>query len=322
LGRCAGTDDVVLGTPVSGRNRAETEDLVGFFVNTVVLRTDLSGDPVFTEVLDRVRDAALSAFVHQDVPFEQVVEAVVTDRDRSRTPVFQVLFTYGTAAGPGPVRSMPVQFDLVVGLAETGNGMTAEFHWSTALFDESTIERMAGGLTALLAAVALNAGTPIADLPILTGADERRLERWNRTARALPAFTGITGQIAQQAAGRPDAVAVVHGSQHLTARALEERAGRLAAHLTGLGEAQAGAFGDDDVAWCRSRSTVAVARVWAWSGSACPEAWTWWSPFWRSGGPAAPICRWTRTIHLRGWSSCWPTAGCGWSSARGRWPGR
>ena len=89
LGRYSGQDDIVVGTPVAGRNRAETEDLIGFFVNTLVLRADLSGDPAFTELLGRVRQTALDAYAHQDLPFEQLVEALVTDRDRSRTPLFQ-----------------------------------------------------------------------------------------------------------------------------------------------------------------------------------------------------------------------------------------
>ena len=104
LGRYSGQDDVVAGTPVANRNRAETEDLIGFFVNTLVLRTDLSGDPTFTELLGRVRGMALDAYAHQDLPFEQLVDALVTDRDRSRTPLFQVLFHYARR-GPGEARA-------------------------------------------------------------------------------------------------------------------------------------------------------------------------------------------------------------------------
>ena len=107
LGRYSGQDDVVVGTPVASRNRAETEDLIGFFVNTLVLRADLSGDPPFTGLLGRVREMALGAYAHQDLPFEQLVDALVTGRDRSRTPLFQVLFNYPPMplATSGNVRS-------------------------------------------------------------------------------------------------------------------------------------------------------------------------------------------------------------------------
>ena len=101
LGRYTGLDDVVVGTPVANRDRAETEDLIGFFVNTLVMRADLSGDPSFAGLLGRVRAMALEAYAHQDLPFEQLVDELVTDRDRSRTPLFQVLFSYCAGGRPG-----------------------------------------------------------------------------------------------------------------------------------------------------------------------------------------------------------------------------
>src|SRR5262249_11534952 len=158
--------------------QAETENLIGFFVNTLVLRTDLSGDPSFTTLLAQVRQMALDAYAHQDLPFEQLVDALVTDRDRSRTPVFQTLFTYeaddtsgardlgqagaveaaaGKAgAGPqalaGPAASV-AKFDLWLALADDEAGLAGGIEYSTALFDRSTTERMAGHLEVLLAAV-------------------------------------------------------------------------------------------------------------------------------------------------------------------------
>ena len=101
LGRYTGLDDVVVGTPVANRDRAETEDLIGFFVNTLVMRADLSGDPSFTGLLGRVRAMALEAYAHQDLPFEQLVDELVTDRDRSRTPLFQVLLNYARRRSAG-----------------------------------------------------------------------------------------------------------------------------------------------------------------------------------------------------------------------------
>src|SRR5262249_52107536 len=135
LGRYSDTADVPVGTPVANRNRAELEGLIGFFVNTLVLRTDLSGDPTFTELLGRVRRTALDAYAHQDLPFEQLVDALTTERDRSRTPLFQVMFNYTTGgwggyAGPG---ILPVKFDLEVRLAdnEGDGGLTGSVEYQT-----------------------------------------------------------------------------------------------------------------------------------------------------------------------------------------------
>ena len=161
LGRYCGLDDVVVGTPVAGRNRAETEGLIGFFVNTLVLRADLSGDPEFTGLLARVREMALGAYAHQDLPFEQLVDALVTERDRSRTPLFQVLFSYvaadrgagragpadgqarqrgrGRGRGPGAVLAeaggrLAAKFDLRLTLAEAGGGgLAGAIEYSTGV---------------------------------------------------------------------------------------------------------------------------------------------------------------------------------------------
>ncbi|MGC5568955.1 condensation domain-containing protein, partial [Streptomyces sp. FR-108] len=171
LGRYAGSEDVVVGTPVANRNRAETEDLIGFFVNTLVMRADLSGDPSFREVLGRVRETALGAYAHQDLPFEQLVDELVTERDRSRTPLFQVVFSYGAGEGeavrgtaeadqePGTqAGEVAVPFDLWVMVEEAGDGtLKAGIQFSTALFDGVTVKRMAAHLVTLLGAVAVDA---------------------------------------------------------------------------------------------------------------------------------------------------------------------
>ena len=184
LGRYCGQDDVVVGTPVANRDRAETEDLIGFFVNTLVMRADLSGDPSFSGLLGRVRAMALQAYAHQDLPFEQLVDELVTDRDRSRTPLFQVLFSYDTAtgtipdiaagkgrrrAGAGggagargdaedPRAAVIARADLRLILMERDGDLAGDIEYSTALFDAATVERMAGHLTVLLGSVAADAG--------------------------------------------------------------------------------------------------------------------------------------------------------------------
>ncbi|MEU7876566.1 condensation domain-containing protein, partial [Dactylosporangium sp. NPDC049140] len=151
LQRYSGQDDIVVGTPIANRNRAEIEGLIGYFVNTLVLRTDLSGDPTFAALLARVRNTALEAFAHQDVPFERLVDELVTDRDRSRTPLFQVLFNYFDTAESDEgeavddrAREALAKFDLRLMVSERGDGLVGAFHYATRLFDESTIRRLIG----------------------------------------------------------------------------------------------------------------------------------------------------------------------------------
>ncbi|MEU8531428.1 condensation domain-containing protein, partial [Streptomyces sp. NPDC048629] len=269
LGWYTGSDDVVVGTPVANRNRAETEDLIGFFVNTLVMRTDLSGDPTFVELLRRVRKMALAAYAHQDLPFEQLVDELVTERDRSRTPLFQVFFNYtpegntghpgrdedqggrSDATGPAPeagpdtdtdassvdgLAATSVNFDLAVTLADHDGALAGAIEYSTALFDAATVERMAGHLVAVLEAVAVDARQRVGELPVLS-AGERELvvEGWNASSVELPAVGGVQELIAERAAKAPDTVAVVAGGEALTYGGLMARANRLARHLRSVG---------------------------------------------------------------------------------------
>src|SRR5262249_52924258 len=139
--------------PIAGRNRAELEGVIGFFVNSLVLRTDLSGRPSFAQLLDRVREVTLAAYAHQDVPFEKLVEELQPERDLSRNPVFQVVFamqdaswpvveTAGLRIGPVEVPSQVTRFDLEVHVAETAEGLPAWLQYNTDMFDGSTVERM------------------------------------------------------------------------------------------------------------------------------------------------------------------------------------
>ncbi|MFD3658961.1 condensation domain-containing protein, partial [Streptomyces sp. NPDC058620] len=252
LGRYAGSDDVVVGTPVANRNRAETEDLIGFFVNTLVLRTDLSGDPTFRELVGRVRETALGAYAHQDVPFEQLVDELVTERDRSRNPLFQVLFSYvagesegaaGDAAGEGPgdraeasgepgPSALPVKFDLAVTMGDADGPLTGTIEYSTALFDAATVERLAGHLITVLEAVAESGDRRVGELPVLSvGERELVVEGWNASSVVLPLVGGVHELIAGRAVVSPDAVAVVVGGESLTYGGLMGRASRLAHYL-------------------------------------------------------------------------------------------
>uniref|UniRef100_UPI001651ABD6 non-ribosomal peptide synthetase n=1 Tax=Streptomyces sp. or43 TaxID=2478957 RepID=UPI001651ABD6 len=300
LGWYTGSADVVVGTPVANRNRAETEDLIGFFVNTLVMRTDLSGDPTFTELLGRVRKTALAAYAHQDLPFEQLVDELVTERDRSRTPLFQVFFNYtpetnaghnaGNNAGrhdgrndgqdrrdayeadASPVdvlAATSVNFDLAVALADHAGALAGQIEYSTALFDAATVERMAGHLVALLEAVAADAKQRVGELPVLS-AGERDLvvEGWNAASVELPAVRGVHELIAERAVATPDAVAVVAGAESVTYGGLMVRANRLARHLRSMG---VGA--ESVVGLCLPRGVDMVAAmvgVWQAGGAYLP----------------------------------------------------
>ncbi|MFE4337569.1 condensation domain-containing protein, partial [Streptomyces sp. NPDC056831] len=208
MSRYTRSDDIVVSTPVANRNRAETEDLIGFFVNTLVMRTDLSGNPTFAELLGRVRGTALGAYAHQDLPFEQVVDAMADVRDRTRSPLARVSFNYAAeAVGTSPsdreraggagmgietgTGLLPVQFDMVVALGEDDGALTGEIQYSTALFDAVTVERMAGHMVTLLGAVGANAEMPVGELPVLTEAEHEQVVReWNATVEPLPVVGG------------------------------------------------------------------------------------------------------------------------------------
>ncbi|MEU0031497.1 amino acid adenylation domain-containing protein, partial [Streptomyces sp. NPDC006335] len=236
LGQYCGTDDVVAGTPVANRNRAETEDLIGFFVNTLVLRADLSGDPSFAELVGRVREAALGAFAHQDLPFEQLVEALVSERDRSRTPLFQAFFNYDVE-DPGDVGTDVIaKFDLRLIMVDDGTDLIGMVEYSTALFEAATISRLTGHLITLLGAVAGDAETRLSGLPMLT-ADERAelVEGWSGAGVADLARGGVADLVLERAGFAGDAVAVVGPEGCLTYGGLAERAGRLAGYLRGVG---------------------------------------------------------------------------------------
>ncbi|MFD0634341.1 amino acid adenylation domain-containing protein [Catenulispora yoronensis] len=280
LSRYCGQDDIVVGTPLADRNRAETEDLIGLFLNTLVLRADLSGDPTFAEVLGRVRAASLGAFEHQDLPFEQLVEALQPERDRSRSALFQVMFDYGVGdAEPLRLAGLDVvafgaapevsKFDLTLGMLESGDGgLSGSVKYGTALFDVSRMERLAGHLLMVLEAVAGDAELRVSELPVLTGGERRALAGWNATDEQLPGVGGVHGLIAGQALRRPDRVAVECGGDVVTYAELDLRANRLAHRLRGLG---VGA--ESVVGLCVGRGVdlvVACLAVWKAGGAFLP----------------------------------------------------
>ncbi|HEX2081374.1 MAG TPA: amino acid adenylation domain-containing protein, partial [Longimicrobium sp.] len=246
LARHAGQDDVVVGTPVAGRTRGEIEGLIGFFVNTLALRGDLSGDPSFRELLARARHAALDAWAHQDVPFERVVEEVQPDRTLGHTPVFQALLTLQDGedrvpALPGlhverlPVEQRTVKFDLSLAATDRADGLGLALWYDADLFEASTARQMLERLALLLAAAAAEPGRRLSALPLLTDAERARVEAWQAGPALPPSIDPFPAQWAARVAEAPEAVALVHGDASLTRAELDARANRLARHLRRLG---------------------------------------------------------------------------------------
>jgi amino acid adenylation domain-containing protein len=246
LSRWARQDDVVVGTPIAGRTRPETEGLIGFFVNTLALRSDLSGDPTFRELLARVRQTMVAAQAHQDLPFERLVEVLHVERSPGHSPVFQVLLaTHGPAAPLefGGVRATlfgadtdTAKFDLSLVVQESGAGLECVLEYATALFKAATIERMAEHLRTLLQAVAADPGRRVSELPLMGDAERTQLvAQWSRSGDPAGPASTVHALFAEQAARTPAAVALVCRGERLSYAELESRANRLAHHLRGLG---------------------------------------------------------------------------------------
>jgi natural product biosynthesis luciferase-like monooxygenase protein/amino acid adenylation domain-containing protein len=247
LGRYSGQDDVVVGSPTAGRTRVETEPLIGFFVNTLALRADLSGNPSFRSLLARVRRMALDAFEHQDLPFERLVESLKLPRDLSRSPLFQVLFILqNTPVHPLTLPGLTLQqvdvdagaakFDVTLALVNADGGYTGHLEYNTDLFDASTVERLAGHYVRLLEAAAEAPDRPIGRLALLTSPErEQLLHAWNATDVELPTGDTIVSQFEAQVARTPDAPAATFELETLSYGELNARVNRLAAHLRALG---------------------------------------------------------------------------------------
>ncbi len=241
--RYSGQEDVVVGSPVAGRNRSEIEGLIGFFVNTLVLRTDLSGDPTFRELLGRVREVAIEAYAHEDLPFERLVEELNPERTLSHSPLFQIMMVLQNAADAGPrlagvsVTALPVdvstsKFDLVAHFADTGKEIAASFRYNTDLFDDSMMRRMVSHLEVLLGAIAEDPDRPLSQLPLLTERERHQvLVEWNQTQTDYPRDKTVHGLFEEQAERAPEAVAVEFEGKRLTYGQLNERANRLARYL-------------------------------------------------------------------------------------------
>ena len=221
LHRYSGQQAINIGTPVARRNQPEIENIYGCFINTLVLQTNLSGDPTIVELVKKVRQICLDAFANQDVPFERVVDVVNPERNSSLTPLFQAMFIYHVqdtrkvdqlgdiGVTPCAVHGNGSKFDITLELTDTGSDIRGFIEFRTELFKQSTIERMAGHFVALLEAACQTPELPVSGLPLMSD-DERRqlLIDWNHLPPAIDTDSGVDTS-ANSGASAPGAVAAV-----------------------------------------------------------------------------------------------------------------
>ena len=247
LSRLSGQSDVVIGSPVANRTRAEIEGLIGMFVNTLALRIDTSGEPNVATLLARVKARTLEAQAHQDLPFEQVVDIARPARSLAHSPLFQTTLSWDSSVGPhlalGDLSLEAVaapgrvaKFDLTLTLAEVNGVIRGSLEYATALFDQATVERYVGYLQRLLAAMVNDEQTVLERVPLLAESERQRLlYDFNANAREYPQTLTVHGIFQQQAAAHPKAVVAVHGEHSLSYFELNAQANRLAHHLISQG---------------------------------------------------------------------------------------
>ncbi|MFN6465769.1 MAG: non-ribosomal peptide synthetase [Nostoc sp. DedVER02] len=247
LFRYSGQQDILLGTPIASRNHQEIEGLIGFFVNTLVMRTRLEDNPSFSKLLTQVRSTCMDAYANQDVPFEQIVEALQIERSLSHSPLFQVMFalqnapmeqleTPELAVTPLHLDNVNAKFDLTLQMWEQDNCLQGFWQYNTDLFDEDRIARMTGHFQTLLAGIVANPQASVGTLPLLTERERHQLlVEWNDTYIPYPDTKCIHQVFEEQVEQTPDAVAVVYEDESLTYRELNDRANQLAHYLQSLG---------------------------------------------------------------------------------------
>ena len=247
LFRYTGQEDIVVGSPVANRNRTEIEGLIGFFVNSLAMRTDLSGNPTFLELLRRVQNVALGAYQHQDLPFEKLVEKLNPERDMSHNPLFQIVFAIQNISAeelqlPGltlslfPIERVTVGFDLEIHLWEKPAGLTGMVVYNTDLFDDATIARLLRHYEILLENIVADPEQRISDVQLLSNSERQQLlVGWNDTSTCFPDDRCIHHLFEAQVERTPNAVALGFGEEQLTYQHLNRRANQLAHHLQCLG---------------------------------------------------------------------------------------
>src|SRR6185369_4402792 len=234
LARYSGQQDIVVGTPIAGRTRAEEEVLIGLFVNTLALRVDLSGEPTFREVLARVRETCLGAYAHQEIPFEKLVQELRPERSLRHSPLFQVFFQLnapreslalsGLNSKRFKAQNETAKFDLTLVLNETADGLAGSLEYSTDLFDPATASRIIANFSTLLSAAVAAPDTRLNALPMLTQSErEQLLQEWNHARRDFPLDQGADGLFEQQVERTPEAIALISDDEFVNYRELNER---------------------------------------------------------------------------------------------------
>ena len=276
LMRYSGQEDFGVGTPVANRKRRETEGLIGFCLNTLVMRANLRGKMSFLEAVRQAREAALGGFEHQDLPFEKLVQELDPDRDVSRAPLFQTMFTVQGESDRLKFGELQVEeynldlptskFDLVMIVAEDGEGATVQLNYATDLFEAATMRRALGHYETLLRAAVENPERRICELPLMTQREIEQLRNWNQTERDYPRDKGVADLFEEQAAQSPTALAVEGQDRELTYQELNRCANKLAHYLRSLGVKP-----DTRVCICSERSVEMVVALLAVvkAGGAC-----------------------------------------------------
>ena len=246
LARCSRQHEFLIGTPVAGRSHTDTEGLIGFFVNTMVLRADVEGEPPFVELLARVRQECLAAFAHEGVPFDRLVDALQPERDRSRTPLFQTYFAFQPARPSGltlpgltasliDVEMATAKVDLTLGIEETPSGLVARWEYCIDLFSAETVRRWAAMFETLCAAVVDNPRGPVTSLPLLTPTERAETVRLGRCSSSYSTPDTLHGWFARAAARFADRTAITFGETSISYGGLDARSNQLARHLRHLG---------------------------------------------------------------------------------------
>jgi amino acid adenylation domain-containing protein len=243
LYRYTGQTDIPVGTVANLRNRQELEGMIGYFLNTLVVRTDLSGNPTFKELLARVREVTIGAYTHQELPFQKLVEEIQPERNLSYNPLFQVVFVLepplaemdGWRISQLDIDTGTAKFDLNLELDERPSGIIGRIEYNTDLFEASTISRTIGHFQTLLEGIVSNPEQKISELPLLTEWERQQLVAWNNTATDYPQNACIHQLFEEQVERSPDAIALVFEDQQLTYKELNERANQLAHYLGNLG---------------------------------------------------------------------------------------